>query len=218
MRPALALTLLLLLTACAGEPAGPAGSDTGDGAGPGDVGGGDPQDGAGDLLPGDAPADGGPGDAPLPDAATDRWTAGDSAPELCVPDCTGRACGGDGCGGSCGECGLHQGCVEGACVEQPWCGDGACDAATPEGPEDCGTCPGDCPCGGKDVCWQGACCTPVTCVGSGLVCGSWPDGCGGTVKCGTCVTYPGSFCTPEGQCACIPSCAGKECGGDGCGG
>ncbi len=99
-----------------------------------------------------------------------------------------------------------------------WCGDGTCDLDNPDGAEDCATCPEDCGCEGKDMCHGGICCTPVTCVGSGVVCGTWPDGCGGEIKCGTCVTWPDSYCTPEGQCACPPSCAGKECGSDGCGG
>ncbi len=89
---------------------------------------------------------------------------------------------------------------------------------TTEDSEDCDTCSDDCPCEGKDVCNEGVCCTPVTCVGEGLVCGTWPDACGGEVKCGTCVTWLGSYCTLEGQCACVPTCAGKECGTDGCGG
>ena len=141
-----------------------------------------------------------------------------SPPDLCDPLCDGLECGDDGCGGLCGVCDLHQVCQAGICTELPWCGDGVCDADTSEGPEDCGVCPSDCPCEGKDVCNQGSCCTPVTCVGEGLVCGTWPDACGGEIKCGTCVTWSGSFCTPEGQCACVSTCAGKECGTDGCGG
>ena len=103
-------------------------------------------------------------------------------------------------------------------VGPAWCGDGTCDPDSPDGAEDCATCPEDCGCEGKDVCHEGTCCTPVTCVGSGIVCGTLPDGCGGEIKCGTCVTWPDSYCTPDGQCACPPSCAGKECGDDGCGG
>ncbi len=168
-----------------------------------------------DVLPGtDVPVPDAAPDAP-PDVLPEDLGAG---PDTCVPACEGLECGGDGCGGLCGACELHEACLDGVCVEQPWCGDGICDPDGTEPPEDCGTCPADCGCEGKDVCADGACCSPVTCVGEGLVCGTWPDGCGGEIKCGTCVTWGGSYCTPEGQCACVPTCAGKECGTDGCGG
>jgi len=71
---------------------------------------------------------------------------------------------------------------------------------------------------GQDLYDDEASCTPATCVGEGIVCGNWPDGCGGELKCGTCITWPGSYCTAEGQCACAPACEGKDCGADGCGG
>ncbi|MFH1532741.1 MAG: hypothetical protein ABIK09_18615 [Pseudomonadota bacterium] len=161
-----------------------------------------------------------PDDASLPDVPTDLVPTPDAGPppDLCASQCEGLVCGDDGCGGLCGVCDLHQACEAGICVDLPWCGDGVCDGDTPEGAEDCGVCPDDCVCQGKDVCDGGVCCAPVTCVGEGLVCGTWPDGCGGEIKCGTCVTWGASVCTPEGQCACTPSCAGKGCGTDGCGG
>ena len=34
----------------------------------------------------------------------------------------------------------------------------------------------------------GVCCTPTTCAAQGATCGTIPDGCGGTLNCGTCTT------------------------------
>ncbi|OGI12261.1 hypothetical protein A3K64_02960 [Candidatus Micrarchaeota archaeon RBG_16_36_9] len=62
-------------------------------------------------------------------------------------------------------------------------------------------------------------CTPQTCQQLGYNCGSWSDGCSGTINCGSCSA--GLNCNTNGQCssqACIPSCVGKNCGSDGCGG
>jgi hypothetical protein len=66
-------------------------------------------------------------------------------------------------------------------------------------------------------------CTPSTCAAQGASCGSAPDGCGGTLSCGTCPT--GSYCS-AGKCAtssCVPTTCGAlgyNCGtwSDGCGG
>ena len=69
-------------------------------------------------------------------------------------------------------------------------------------------------------------CVPTTCQAQNAQCGSVPDGCGGTLSCGSC-TPPetcGGSGTPNvcGQAACVPkTCAelGKNCGwvDDGCG-
>ena len=67
-------------------------------------------------------------------------------------------------------------------------------------------------------------CTPQTCAGQGISCGSAPDGCGGTLACGSCT--PPFVCSTGGKCAgstCTPTtCAklGYTCGSwaDGCGG
>ncbi len=40
-------------------------------------------------------------------------------------------------------------------------------------------------CGSKQ-CYQGSCCEPETCSSLGHSCGTWDDGCGGTINCGTC--------------------------------
>jgi hypothetical protein len=70
-------------------------------------------------------------------------------------------------------------------------------------------------------------CTPTTCAKLGFMCGTWGDGCGGSLNCGSCPT--GFSCGggggQPGVCnnACVPTtCAklGYTCGtwGDGCGG
>ncbi|MBI2391117.1 MAG: hypothetical protein HYV09_16110 [Deltaproteobacteria bacterium] len=67
-------------------------------------------------------------------------------------------------------------------------------------------------------------CTKRTCAEQGIECGSAPDGCGGTLTCGTCPS--GMVCGTGGKCAgtsCTPTtCAalGVECGSwsNGCGG
>ena len=153
----------------------------------------------------------------------------------CAPNCAGRECGDDGCGGSCGVCPAGSACAGGQCA--PGCGDGACS-----GLETCGSCPGDCPCDADTVCHQDACCAPDC---AGKVCGG--DGCGGTCGacpagtscdqgtcapgCGdglcagaeTCETCPSDCACPggsvcfAGEC-CTPSCGGKQCGKDTCGG
>lgn len=93
----------------------------------------------------------------------------------------------------------------------------------------CGGCGNACPsgytCSGGDCVWSA--CTPNC---TGKTCG--PDGCGGT--CGSCCgTTPvcgaagtcqcsGASCGAGGTCiggtCCIPSCIGRTCGSDGCGG
>jgi hypothetical protein len=47
-------------------------------------------------------------------------------------------------------------------------------------------------------------CTPTTCAALGKDCGNWPDGCGGTLNCGTCnigFNCINGVCTPAG-CVC----------------
>jgi hypothetical protein len=42
-------------------------------------------------------------------------------------------------------------------------------------------------CSGGQTCVNGQCsCTPMTCAQQGFTCGTQPDGCGGTLNCGTC--------------------------------
>jgi len=143
----------------------------------------------------------------------------------CSPACDGKACGDDGCGGSCGSCPSGQ-----TCNAQGQCEAGACVPACD------GKACGDDGCGGS----CGSCPTGQTCNAQGQ-CGAVAPGCGdltadgvceGTVvrwcendtvqtfDCAdqgkTCGTVPGvgSTCVE----LCTPSCDGKNCGDDGCGG
>jgi len=57
---------------------------------------------------------------------------------------------------------------------------------------------------------EGAACVPDTCAGLGYNCGSWSDGCGGTINCGTCAS--GYTCTAG---ICVWGGAGGGGGGGG---
>ena len=95
-----------------------------------------------------------------------------------------------------------------------------------------------CPWGCNDGACVGKPCTPATCTSLGKTCGSWQDGCGGTLNCGNCGVgktctngicmlgcskdsdcVPGTVCGVNNYCvdSCTPSCNGKTCGPDGCG-
>ncbi|HSA24024.1 MAG TPA: SUMF1/EgtB/PvdO family nonheme iron enzyme, partial [Myxococcota bacterium] len=140
--------------------------------------------------------------------------AGDvcAAQGCCSPACGGRTCGDDGCGGSCGACPQGSACApagDDCLCPGPWCGEGCC--------------------AGGETCWLGACCPPDC---AGKQCGD--DGCGGS--CGGCSA--GEICQ-DGACACLfegcgegccgagevcwqascclPDCADRACGDDGCG-
>ncbi len=78
----------------------------------------------------------------------------------------------------------------------------------------------DISCSGGKSCIDGACttgsCTPATCSSLGRQCGSWSDGCNGTLNCGTCPA--GQTCNMNGQCvaSCINECPAsgqKRCNG-----
>ena len=131
----------------------------------------------------------------------------------CAPACGGKTCGADGCGGTCPPgCGANFTCSSGTCT----CPNVSCGAAC---------------CAAGQVCNAGACCTPSC---AGKTCGT--DGCGGTCPpgCGANFTCSSGSCTcPNVTCGaaccvvgqvcnlgacCTPSCAGKVCGSDGCGG
>ncbi len=141
----------------------------------------------------------------------------------CTPACAGKECGDDGCGGSCGACANGQFCQSGQCSDQctPECGGKVC------GPDGCGSTCGACDAGFS--CEEGACVDN-------------PDGCGNVPSAGLCegnnlskciggqvvttdCSVTGEFCTyaPDAgiyACLsqCIPNCANKDCGADGCGG
>ena len=138
---------------------------------------------------------------------------------MCAPNCLGKECGDNGCGGSCGQCPNDWDCQSGMCVP------GQCEAQcmTPPSlllPMECG--PNGCPygclnegsksCNEMSDCDDGQQCNAVT---------------GMCVPCGSCGTCPAGWicdvsteddpelyvCEP-----CVPNCAGKECGSNGCGG
>ncbi|MCD4705453.1 hypothetical protein K8R61_00030 [bacterium] len=61
------------------------------------------------------------------------------------------------------------------------------------------------------------CCPPLSCSSMGNIgynCGIYIDGCGQEINCGNCVLPERCI---QGRC-CVPNCAGKQCGDDGCGG
>ena len=113
-----------------------------------------------------------------------------------------------------GECGALEDCAScaddcGAC-----CGDGSCRV---EQGEDCGTCAADCPvC--PAPCGDGNCdeAAGETCLSCEADCGACTPGCGDQV----CDDGAGEDClscaADCGECPCVPSCAGKDCGDDGC--
>ena len=115
---------------------------------------------------------------------------------VCPPNCAGKECGSDGCGGSCGECKQYYTCQAGSC-----------------GPEQGGP---FWPCEDNSDCSSGWCietdqgnlCT-MNCIEecpNDWVCEPEPG------PADTDLVY---ICLPP---TCLPGCAGKECGDDGCGG
>jgi len=139
---------------------------------------------------------------------------------LCKAQCEDKECGDDGCGESCGTC-AGKGAI---CNPQGKCCVPSCEGKT------CGSdgCGGSCgECGEGLFCNGGSCsdqvpagCTPQT-----------SPGCGGCA-CEQCVFDKDTFCKETAwdevcvgeciqcgtDCPCTPSCNGKECGDDGCGG
>ncbi len=141
--------------------------------------------------------------------------------ECCTPSCEGKECGDDGCGGmACGECETGT-CAEGKChsgpgceaTETPTCNGCSCEACVCEMDPYC-----------CDTAWDGICVNE--CIGE---CGGCPnlENCGDGVcnaeefeNCSNCADdcgcEEGTVCH-KGEC-CTPSCDGKVCGDDGCGG
>ncbi len=130
---------------------------------------------------------------------------------LCIPACDGKACGDNGCGGVCGECEPGWTCLDGQCVGGESCGEGL----------DClWTCTDDAT---LDACIEG-CAAPLL-----------PDEREAFEVLVACLREHCDPAPPAGSCwkqvienqckglrdacvACVPLCAGKECGPDGCGG
>jgi hypothetical protein len=108
-------------------------------------------------------------------------------------------------------------CAGAATSKQPsWC-----DAMGNWVSDQCGAIRHDCSCPLGKTCnaATGACCTPTTCSALGKNCGSWPDGCGNILNCGTCLA--GQACN-NGVCCSPKTCSDYpgQCGSlsDGCGG
>ncbi|MBU1431201.1 hypothetical protein KKF91_11740 [Myxococcota bacterium] len=133
-------------------------------------------------------------------------------PVICpeAADCGAQLCGHDPiCGEPCGACQAHESCLQGVCVCVGSCEGRAC------GDDGCGVPCGICPAG--QVCDAGRCADPPaqcpeTMDCAGRVCGADPI-CG--QPCGECAVN--QLCR-DGACHCLPQCAGRECGPDGCGG
>ena len=145
---------------------------------------------------------------------------GECLPDECIPDCTGKQCGNNGCGGTCGQCTEPLTCSAGKCVEgggagcapqeTAGCGGCACEACVCEMDAFCCETQWDSLC--ADECAQCGFCGEEEC-GNGLCageenCTSCPQDCG----------CPAGTKCAAGECVCQPSCNGKQCGDDGCGG
>ena len=139
--------------------------------------------------------------------------------QQCKPQCftsggQPKQCGPDGCGGQCGFCPPGLQCnPQGQCQQVgPVCGNGQCES---NGGENCLTCPGDCGNCGGDCCQphNGVGCsdkavTKCVCAMDSFCCEvSWDS---------LCVDEAINDC--KANCGCIPNCAAKQCGPDGCGG
>lgn len=160
-------------------------------------------------------------------------TAPDTCSAACIPSCQSKTCGDDGCGGSCGTCGGGTSCSAGACVPAS-----CSDAWSPSWSQR----------GGANTWWvEYAISGPVTAahlevVGRGNVTltptnGKWVGPPSTEIARGTPVvvhatrndgktakTSPFGYLvqaaptTAPCDGACVPSCDGKTCGDDGCGG
>jgi hypothetical protein len=132
-----------------------------------------------------------------------------TAHQCCTPTtcaAAGATCGtvSDGCGGtlSCGTCGAGQSCSTTHQCCSPWtCTPGVCGTFS----NGCGFLV-YCSCASGQACnaSTGTCCAPTTCAAAGATCGTIPDGCGGSLSCGTCAA--GQTCT-GGACVADPAAA-----------
>ena len=134
----------------------------------------------------------------------------------CEPRCEGKECGPDGCGGSCGECPNGGLCVQYHCVAPyPVSCLGLDIPSALSCPEEGLTDIGCCDEGNRVVWCEGGKLYCIDCPTYQTTCG-W-NASAGYYDCG------GQGADPSGQnpleCGfCLPSCFGKECGDDGCGG
>ena len=162
---------------------------------------------------------------------------------VCEPDCAGKICGPDGCGGSCGDCPDGKSCnldgtecfdcvgcapwqtcdAAGACIDPPPAGNcgygGQYIAEGCFGVDWLGCCAGDVLYFCDDQ--SGACPLGATCLVV-IYCGENGAACGWMEEFFNCVEGDPQP-SPSGDLycdhyECTPSCAGKVCGDDGCGG
>jgi cysteine-rich repeat protein len=157
----------------------------------------------------------------------------------CGVDCDGKTCGDDGCGGDCGVCGDDELCEANLCVAAP---DGACTNAADAAVL------GDVDIEALTATIAPGClldADPAGCVSGALEAQSGLGGpcagcfgdreacrfdsclltCFGGANTPTCITCMETDCDPAfdacsglGEGTCTANCAGKVCGGDGCGG
>ena len=152
-----------------------------------------------------------------PDCGIGNFCDANGQCQACVPQCDGKSCGPDSCGGSCGTCGDGQTCDgDGQCVDGPCVAD--CEGKVC-GSDGCGGTCGECD--GGLTCSEGACVESASCEG---LCGSYDAE--NNCQCDDFCFFIGDCCDDvcttcadifEDQC-CEPSCEGKQCGDDGCGG
>ena len=132
-----------------------------------------------------------------------------------------------------GAVGLHAGAAEAdlckttakACSKGSQCCSGNCTpdpgktSVTASGAICCPagqiqTSTGQCGCPSGTTLHNGVCCTPTTTCPSGQTCGTAPDGCGGTLDCGSCDATQCLTCSSG---TCVSSCgAGDVCCGGTC--
>jgi hypothetical protein len=125
--------------------------------------------------------------------------------EVCEAEaaCAGKECGDDGCGGSCGQCPFNESCIDGSCI-------GALCS------ENMGKEGGFAwPCMHDEECLSGYCIPFPGPQGKACSC-LCVDDCPGGFNCEMLRPEPDmvALCLPD----CTPSCEGKDCGDDGCGG
>jgi hypothetical protein len=151
-----------------------------------------------------------------PDAGTKRPDA-----SACVPKCKGKSCGSDLCGGTCGTCATGQTCTGNACV--PNYDAGSTDSGSPDAASaDAASSDASSSCSARTCSASGT--------GAGECCAATPY-CGGSSGCRAMRGSANATCMDDAACeagltcvsgrcraACMPSCTGKQCGSDGCGG
>ena len=139
------------------------------------------------------------------------------ADQCCLPDCEGKECGSDGCGGNCGECDDENPCTDDYCLEG-----GTCQFSKKQDGTECELQDG---CVG--TCLNGECVTVEVCDGQDNDCDDQVDEGFPNYdedEQADCVDPDDDNdghlddvdCEPQNEA--VPSCDGKECGDDGCGG